>query len=284
MRTKFLVPVDFTKTSFSAYHYANQLAHHCKGEITLLHIIHGSLATSETQFLDTLDIAMKAAIGRLKYFSQKYPSELGYSLHKVKTNREVRFGVPGYTVTDYAHDNHYDYIIAGTRDNHSILDKALGTTSHTLAKTSKVPLLFIHENTHFVKPEKIVFALDNIEDFDESIPDFVQFNKHFGASVVFVHVKADAETKNKAVNTLINEILKEKNPGFSFEVKTINGGDTIQSVIDFTIFEKADMLALVHRKKSLFQKMLTRSVSIKAIDKIHLPILWLTEQTGSGNT
>lgn len=280
MATKILVPVDFTKTSFSAYHYANQLAHHCKGEITLLHIIHGSLATSETQFLDTLDIAMKAAIGRLKYFAQKYPVELGYKLHKVKTNREVRFGVPGYTVTDYAQDNHYDYIVAGTRDNHSILDKALGTTSHTLAKTSKVPVLFIHENTHFVKPGKIVFAFDNIEDFDESIPAFMRFNHLFGAAVLFVNVKTDPNSKNKAVNTLINEILKLQNPGFSFEVKSINGGDTIQSVIDFTIFEKADMLVLVHRKRSLFQKMLSRSVSIKAIDKIHLPILWLTEQNG----
>ncbi|MBK6783347.1 MAG: universal stress protein [Saprospiraceae bacterium] len=55
MKPKILIPVDFTKTSFSAFIYGNQLAKHIGADITLIHILQGSFSTADTYFIDTLE-------------------------------------------------------------------------------------------------------------------------------------------------------------------------------------------------------------------------------------
>jgi len=54
---RILVPVDFTKVSFSAYNYAVHFAESIKAEITVLHVINGSFSTADSMFLDTMDAA-----------------------------------------------------------------------------------------------------------------------------------------------------------------------------------------------------------------------------------
>jgi nucleotide-binding universal stress UspA family protein len=277
MTPKILVPVDFTKTAFSAYMYANQFAHACKGEITLIHVLQGNFSTADTHFVDTLESLVHSAKQRLEYFANEYPKELGYSLLPVKTGYEIRYGVPGFTVTDFASDMDYQYIVAGTKDNHNIIEKILGTTSKIMAKTTRVPIIFIHENTRYVVPQKIVFAIDDKADFDECIDVFMNFNQNFLAKTVFIHIGADTPALEQTKSVLIKEIFESKYPTFSFDVKSVRGSDVTQSIIDFSIFEKVDVLAVVHRKKGFFSDLFESSVSLKAVEGIHLPILWLVE-------
>ena len=61
MKPKILIPVDFTKTSFSAFIYGNQLAKHIGADITLIHILQGSFSTADTYFIDTLENTEKLA-------------------------------------------------------------------------------------------------------------------------------------------------------------------------------------------------------------------------------
>lgn len=277
MKLKILVPVDFTKTSFSAYHYANQMAAALGGEITLLHVVHGSFSTSDSFFINTLESSQKAAMGQLKYFAKDYPKELGYTFLPVKIKYEVRYGVPGFAITDLAKDLKFDYIIAGTRDNHNVIEKMLGTSSKIMATTTTVPIIFIHENTKFVVPEKIVFAIDNKNDFDESIDAFLNFNNHFKAPTTFVHIQTNNESLESAKNSIIQELFENEKPNFTFEIKEIKGGDIAQSIIDFCIFEKTDMLVLVHRKRGIIKTIFNKSLSLETLDGIHLPILLLSE-------
>ncbi|MBK8081106.1 MAG: universal stress protein [Saprospiraceae bacterium] len=112
MKPKILIPVDFTKTSFSAFIYGNQLAKHIGADITLIHILQGSFSTADTYFIDTLENTEKLAKKRLEYFTKEYPKEMGYTMHPVSTKYELRYGIPGFTVTDFAADNSFDYIVA----------------------------------------------------------------------------------------------------------------------------------------------------------------------------
>lgn len=277
MKTKILIPVDFTKTSFSAFMYGNQLAADLHAEVTLIHILQGSYSMADFQFMETLDATMKISMERLEYFAKEYPKEMGYKTKTVKTNYVVRYGVPGFTVTDFARDNKYDFIVTGTRDNHNIIEKILGTTSKIVAKTTNVPVIFVHENTRYVKPSKIVFAIDNNPDFDECIDRFMDYNKNFSAKTVFVHVAKSKPSIEKTTSAIIEEIFDKKYPGFSFEIKSIRGEEVAQSIIDYSIFEKCDILTVVHRKKGFFNDLFEKSVSYKTVQSIHLPILWLVE-------
>jgi nucleotide-binding universal stress UspA family protein len=280
MKTKILIPVDFTKTSFSAYVYGNQLAKHIGADITLIHILQGSFSTADTYFIDTLESTEKLANKRLEYFAKEYPKEMGYTMHPVSTTYELRYGIPGFTVTDYAADNAFDYIVAGTRDNHNIIERVLGNTSKIMAKTTKTPIIFVHENTRFQVPEKVVFAIDNHSDFDECIDHYVDFNKHFHAKTTFIHISKEKPTLEQTKSAILKEIFDNKYPEFSFDIKSIQGSEIAQSIIDFSIFEKADILTVVHRKKGLFSELFETSISFKTMEGIHLPILWLIENPG----
>ena len=190
---------------------------------------------------------------------------------------EVRFGVAGFTVSDFANDNSFDYVIAGMRDNHSIIEKLLGTTSTIITKMTSCPVILVHENTRFTPIQKIIFAIDDSHDFDESITDFLKFNKIYKAHTDFIHVKVDSESMDSTKTEIIKEIFKINEPTFSFSIKTINGGDIVQSIVDYAIFEKADLVTLVHRKRSFLGSLFERSVSLKTAEGIHLPILIIEE-------
>ncbi len=272
-----LVPVDFTKVSFSAYHYAIKMAEEMNAEITVMHVINGSFTTADTMFLDSMDASFEAAEKRLQYFVYEYSDKMGYTQSKVTTKTDVRFGVPGFTIADFATDKKFDYIVAGMRDNHSIIERVLGTTSTIITKLSTCPVILIHENTRWVKPSKVIFTIDDSTDFDESIDSYIRFNSVFKAPTDFIHIKRDDKEIDSTKDAIIKEVFKKKEPDFSFEVKTIYGGDIVQSIIDFSIFEKADMLVMVHRKRSFLDSFFNRSLSIRTAEGLHLPIMVLEE-------
>ncbi|MBK9734155.1 MAG: universal stress protein [Saprospiraceae bacterium] len=277
--TKILVPVDFTKVSFSAFNYAVKLAEKLNAEVTLMHVINGSFATADSMFLETMDVAFEAAKNRLKFFAIDYSKKMGLAFSKKKFHYEVRFGVAGFTIADFANDNGYDYVVAGTRDNHNIVERILGTSSTIITKLTNCPIILIHENTRWMEPKKVIFTIDDKTDFKKSITDFLSFNKFFKAATDFIHIKIEGETKHTPQEAIIKELFRKEEPEFTFEVKNIFGGDIVQSIVDYSIFEKADMLVMVHRKKSFLASFFDRSISLKTAEGLHLPIMITAEQS-----
>lgn len=274
---RILVPIDFTKVSFSAYNYAVHLARAIKAEITIIHVINGSFSTHDASFLDTMDIIYESANQRLSYFVNEFAEQMGLDDEDLVVKREVRFGVPGFTIADFANDQKFDYVVAGMRDNHNIIEKVLGTTSTIVTKMTTCPVILIHENTKWVTLKKIIFTIDNSTDFDESINKFVVFNATFRATTDFIHIRHDEENIQSTKDAVIKEIFAINEPNFSFEIKTIYGGDIVQSIVDYSIFEKADMLVMVHRKRSFLDSFFNRSLSLRTAEGFHLPIMVLEE-------
>lgn len=274
---RILVPVDFTKVSFSAYNYAVHFAESIKAEITVLHVINGSFSTADSMFLDTMDAAYEASNNRLRTFVQDYLAKMGLPDEDVMVKSEVRFGVAGFTIADYANDQGFDYVIAGTRDSHSLIERVLGTTSTIVTKMVKCPVILIHENTRWITPKKVIYTIDDSTDFDESIDKYIRFNQFFKAATDFIHIKVDDKNIDSTRDAVIKEVFKKKEPDFAFEIKNIYGGDIVQSIIDYSIFEKADMLVLVHRKRNFLNSFFNRSLSLQTAEGIHLPVMILEE-------
>ncbi|MBK7804866.1 MAG: universal stress protein [Saprospiraceae bacterium] len=274
---RILVPIDFTKVSFSAFNYAIHLAESMKAEITVFHVINGSFSTADSMFLDTMDAAYDAANKRLQVFVQEYSTKMEYTKFEVKVKTEVRFGVAGFTIADYANDQGFDYVVAGTRDSHSLIERVLGTTSTIVTKMVKSPVILIHENTRWIKPTKVIYTIDDSTDFDESIDKYISFNQFFKAATDFIHIKVNDINIDSTRDAVIKEVFKKKEPDFAFDIKNIYGGDIVQSIIDYSIFEKADMLVLVHRKRNFLNSFFNRSLSLQTAEGIHLPVMILEE-------
>jgi nucleotide-binding universal stress UspA family protein len=275
--SKILVPVDFSKTSMAALHYAWHFAAETDSKITLIHIVQAGFTTADAMMLDTLDAAMDNARNRLRLFLDEYATQYDDTPGNPVPEEDVRFGVPGFTIADVANDLAYDYVITGMRDNHSFTDKMLGTTSAIIVKNSSCPVILIHENTRWRRPEKIIFTIDHQTDFDESVRDFCAFNNVFKAATDFIHIRKPDDNTFGNRDAVLHELFLKNPPAFSFSIKSITGGDVIQSIVDYTIFEKADLIVMVHRKKGFLDSIFRRSLSLTTAEGIHLPVMILAE-------
>jgi len=220
-----------------------------------------------------------AALARLSYFHEEYPKELGIDLPKITVKKEVRFGIPGFTITDYAQSNHFDLIIMGTRDQHNLFDKMLGSASTIAIRTAACPILLIHEHAKYNTPEKIVFAFDEKSDIENALEHYWKINSVVKAKTDFIHVNTNKQSKIKdQAAEIIDEMLEEHEAVFSFEIKTITGKKVQSALRDYCLFEKSDILAMTHRKEGVFSNLFRRHQSVKMAQEFHLPVLIFQEQ------
>jgi nucleotide-binding universal stress UspA family protein len=125
-------------------------------ELTLLNVVNGSFNTGETLTLEPLKQVEEAMMDRLNHFSGKFIEEEGLKIHEVPLTKEVRFGIPGFSISDMANEEDFDFIVMGTRSKHGIFDRIFGSTSSVVVSSAKCPIVIIHEHTIY-KPIKNYF-------------------------------------------------------------------------------------------------------------------------------
>jgi nucleotide-binding universal stress UspA family protein len=243
-------------------------------EITLLHVIDGAFNLDDTLVFDLMESKKDAALEKLEYFHQTYPSELGVDIPKVKIQKIVKFGFPGFTIAEYASNKDFDLVIMGTRDKHNLFDKLLGSASAITLRTAQCPVLLIHENVKFNRPKKIVFAFDEKSDLEHALESYWELNSVLKAKTEFIHVK----TKNKSdvqdqKSEIVEELFEDHDPSFSFEIKTVDGKNVHTTIKDYCLFGKSDMLIMVHRKEGIFKNIFTSNNSVRMAQEFHLPVL-----------
>ena len=273
---KILVPVDLYDSSHAAYEYALQFANDINANITLLHVVNSVFNTNDVMAYDPYDEMEKSAKKRLQDFVSKYSSDDSYP--NVYTKIEVMFGIPGFAISEYAKANNQDMIVMGVRDKHGLFDRLLGSASSETLKEAKCPVLLIHNETVYKKPEKILFAFDRKTDLDDALETYKGINNILQAKTDFLHInvkQTDDVSKQKA--EIVSELFEKDDPQFAFEVKSLSGNNVLTSLNDYCFFEKIDMISMIHRKEGLFSNFLKSDKSIKIAQKFHLPVIVFQE-------
>lgn len=272
---KILVPVDFYETSFAAFNYAAHFAIlFPEAEITLLHVINGSFNTNDVVVFSPMIARRDAAINRLTFFHEEYPKEIGVHLPAVDVKKEVRYGIPGFCIADFANDYGFDLVIMGTRDQHSLFDRILGSASAITVRMAKCPVMLIHENVKYNKPQHITFAFDAKSDLEPALADFYSVNAILQAKTDFVHVHDKSKDNlSRQKMAIVEEMFAKNKPTFSFEIKAIYGTDVHAALEDYCLFEKSDMLVMMHRAEGMFSNLFKQHHSVRMAQEFHLPVL-----------
>lgn len=276
---KILVPIDFNKSSFAAYRYASLLAETLDAEITLLHVITGSFNTGDTISIEPMQTMENTAIERLAYISRDYAVENGLTLPRISDHHVVRWGMPGFTISDYAEDKGYDLIVMGSRDKYGFFDRLLGSSSALTIRRSTMPVLLIHSTTPITLPSKIAFAYDQYGKLEASIAKYKTFNNIIGAATTFVHVRRnDGSDISGQKQTIIEELLDQgASANFTIDTREVEDSSVAQGLMDFCLFEKKEMLAVMHRDEGLFSTLFGSHTSIKLAQDFHLPVMVFSE-------
>lgn len=275
---KILVPVDFYDASFSAFQYACHIAEILKADITMLNVVNGTLYTAEAIAYDPLKELEESAIKRLEYFVQEYPVEKGITLPISPKEKVVEFGIPGFTIAAYADKHKFDLIVMGTRDKHGIFDMILGSASSITIRRAHCPVILVHEGTRFLRPQKVAFAFDHKGDIEHGLGSYNTLNSYFGAKTDFVHVnKNKKDDITHQTNEILDKVFDGEHPPYPFEIKIIKGKDISAALMDYCLFEKVDLLAMVHRQDGIFNNVFKTNYSITVAQKTHLPVIIFPE-------
>jgi nucleotide-binding universal stress UspA family protein len=134
---KILVALDGSKNSLRALTESIKLAKQTKASITGIFVI---------QAFPTETGIIRNVIGNV--LSKKSKNFLSMAKSKCKKNNieffdVTEFGHEGQTIVSFAEKNKYDIIVIGSRGMGIIKETFLGSTSHYVVHTTKLPVLIV---------------------------------------------------------------------------------------------------------------------------------------------
>jgi len=275
---KILVPVDLYEKNDAVYAYAVQFAANFKAQVTLLYVINSVFNTSEVIGYDPYLEMENTAKDRLVKFKEEFEAHANDSLPKPYTHLDVVFGIPGMAIAEYAKEHDHDLIIMGVRDKHDFLDRLLGSATIETIKESECPVMLIHKNASYKKPEKVVFAFDKKTDLEEALEGYKSLNNRLKAKTDFLHINVNKEDDiSHEKKEIVSELFEEDDPKFSFEVKSLHHNNVLTGLHEYCESHHIDLVSMIHRKEGLFFNFLHPNKSVKIAQRFHLPVIVFQE-------
>ena len=273
---KILVPVDFRRTSFTAYCYANTLAARLHAEITLLFVIKEKSDFDQHLEHQLLAFMKMHSAGLLEDFAANYPKQQGIALQDVPLDYDVQFGIPGKKIIEIAKENDFDLIVMGIRDKLNFMTRISGTTATSVMNHANIPTIMVHADSPHDLPKKIAFAIDKKKDLDKGIKAFKRLNNDIKASTEFIHISPNHDkTILDLKKELVSDLFDDSDPKFSVMVKHLQSDNVLQKLYDYCLLENIDLLTMIHKKDGIIDLLLNQSKTIKTAYNFHIPLLVL---------
>ncbi|MEM6524513.1 MAG: universal stress protein [Bacteroidota bacterium] len=249
MFSKILVPVDFSSCSKNALKLAIDFAAKNRTQLIILNVysVTGTQSLSESAVKDNL-------IKNIKAYENEIPelSAIGYEFN-------VEFGLAADVIIEKS--TNFDLIIMGTRGEHDVIDKLIGSVSLRVIEHSNTPVLVIPEELHAISFDKIVFAADfkKIE-YMSNLDSLRELALAYDSELHLLNVNESPEyiTEEEGDEALeLHRFFEDVNHAFFLsESKDIEKG-----ILDYIDKKRIDILALMPRKHAFLQSLFDHSTT-----------------------
>lgn len=132
-----LVPVDFSKPSLDALHYALALAQHYDAQLILLHVVaplHADMLMDTTEVQRAAHAAAHEQLTALADATKKaWP----------RTGRELRAGHPVSTITALAKRANADLVVMGSHGYKGLKHAVMGSVAEQVVRQAPCPVLVV---------------------------------------------------------------------------------------------------------------------------------------------
>ena len=262
-----LLPTDFSRLSKTALEYATAIAKHTHSVIDLVNVYNLPFIDASNVPPDYMDDMLtqkkEATLEKLREFARELPAEVKGELLPV-----YGLFIP-QEIKDLTSGDKYKLVVMGTQgENHSAVEKVLGSISTHTMMSAGCPVMTIPEEAEWKGIRNIAFATD-FEPADQfAISQLVSFSQEMEAKVHFVHVETHPDIGG------MNEEILVKNYPFEFsEFSVVNNKSAIEGLDDYIREHKIDLLALYIPKRRLMEKLFHGSFTKKMIFHSKIPLL-----------
>lgn len=274
---KILFPTDFSPTAENAFLYALALTKATKAHLTLIHVyelpeLGRALKNTTREVYELMEMesleAFKKSVSQLHKVAEKN------NMGDVEFDQAMVEGEAIYKIAKAAKEIEADFIVMGTKGATGLKEVFLGSVTTGVMEEAQVPVLSIPDEAHYENAINHVAYLTNYK--SEELNAFEQtcaFAALFNASVDCLHLSIDEEDEDGGQMDKWKGLTSVQNVAVDFRIE--KGDDIEAALMNYTKAQKIDVLAVQPRKKNIFTRLFSKSVSKQIAHHVRVPLLSL---------
>ncbi|WP_340065889.1 universal stress protein [Ascidiimonas aurantiaca] len=257
---RIVLPTDFSNNAWNAIAYALQLF---KDEDCTFYFLHTYVPAfyrmdymmGGPAFSGLPDPMIEVSLSGLENTVVKAKENYPNPKHTYETLSA--FNILSDEIKEVVEREDIDMVVMGTQGATGAKEIFLGSNTVFVLRKATVPVLAIPENCHFTPVEKILFPSDYLTMYKRrELKAVCEIAKNFNASITVLHVLEEGDISEKQEKN--REFIEECMQGIEHTFKELEGQVMPKAIYEYLEINKFDMLAMMNRKHSFFERLLLR--------------------------
>jgi nucleotide-binding universal stress UspA family protein len=268
---KILIPVDFSDCAINALKYAISFAKSTEAKLVLLHAYHIPIPAAEAGLTIDPNIAeefIDEGEEKMAKLYTRFPE-----LEKIAEKYEIKMSFASDAIVSTAKEVNADLIIMGTHGAANAFDELVGSNTLHVIRKCDIPVLAVPLNYREADIKEILFSYDYHSIKSKGIiQPLIDFTLAFGAKLHIIHI---TDKLDKLHSDAVGEarLLEQYLKGISHTYHMLEGEHIETGILEYIRSHDVDVIAVMPRKHSLFQRLFQSSVTRQLVHHSNIPLL-----------
>ncbi|MEX2591032.1 MAG: universal stress protein, partial [Chitinophagales bacterium] len=260
-----VLTTDFSEFAHNAGKYALHLAQKIKANISLFHAYHVPVIDPMTpaEYLKELSDSVKKdaeeKLAEEKNKLKSYAKKIGYET--VEINTDSSFGFAVGEIIAHVKKQNPRLLVMGTRHMGGLEKAIFGSVNQPILERAEVPVLLVPGDAQFEEEApKILYATDFKEKDTDAISTLLEFAVLLGSEVHCVHFDLDGFVNiDRADMEEIEARFEAERKAGHIDFEIVSADNLEEGMDQYIKDRQIDLLAMLTKKRSLFEKILESS-------------------------
>ncbi|MCB9310209.1 MAG: universal stress protein [Lewinellaceae bacterium] len=272
---QYIVPTDFSETSFNAYNYANQLAKLDGGYINLTHVYYPTSVdvNQYTILSNEVETVHKSKLDNyVKSLNQDW---FGNFIVEPFVDSTFEIGFPKLSIIELSKQNHTS-IVMGTTGEGDTFKKVFGSLTMDLVDECYAPLFLVPPNCHFEAGGIVTYLSEDIKNDAEHFLYVADLASKMKSTMRIVHYSKERDDKFNTEDC--QALIKNYYPELDFNIEIIMIDDVFKQIENEIIGDQNALLAMSTKHRNIFQSLFHKSASEFVAANAKIPILIMSDR------
>ncbi len=271
--SKILFPTDFSKTAENAFIYALKMCEKMKASLVVLNTFNLPILTGGVPPHSVEELEQNASLTALEDFKEQTAK-----LRQIAAENGVEHldfecvleeGSLIEAIQQIVIKENIDMVVMGTTGNSGFENKIFGSNTLHVMNNIDVPLLVVPHHAKYDDVDIIGFTNVYDEEDHYALKNLLEISKKFQADIKVVYVNDGKKQISPEVKQKWNEEFAQDSVYF-FEKE---GKNVPKTLMEFVTAEGVDIMCVVARNKTFFQRIFETSFTEKMMYHQTVPLL-----------
>ncbi|MTI20277.1 universal stress protein [Fulvivirga sp. RKSG066] len=272
---KILVPTDFSEQADYAIEVAINIAKKSQAEVIVLHVVEDTTVTSVhyTGDLELPNMEDRLFVVRMIEKAKKELAELENKYKNIGLKTQLRIGNPYHNIKDYINDEHFDFVVMGTKGSTGFEEFLIGSNAEKVVRHAKCPVLTIHKKATNFDFKNIVYATALNEGEEQCVKVVKEFQEAYDAKIHLVRINTPNNFESDRLSLPALRKFAEKCNLKNYEVHVYNEASEEEGIIYFADYLNADLITMATHGRTGLAHLLTGSIAEDVVNHAKRPVM-----------